>query len=152
MGTKLSPRGDYAAASRHHISIPQFFNFRTEDGRFVADFSWKTVPLSAEDYEVHLKRNVSDRLRIIQNSTEERSVFPYEFEHLSDTRPRDTLTVSENFLNCWYHKVENLGLNTANALLFESLGDAQDEILFRKANAIETAKLARASQEFDPAI
>lgn len=152
MGTRLSPRGDHAAASRYQISIPHFFNFRTEDGKFVADMSWKRVPLSAEDYQVHMRRNISDRLRINQNSTEERSVFPYEFEHLADLRPKDILRVSENLLGCWFRKVENADINTANALLFESLGDAQDEMLLRKTNAIETAQLTRASREFDPAI
>ena len=152
MGTKLSPRGDHAAASRYQISIPHFFNFRTEDGKFKADFSWKAVPLSAEDYQIHMKRNISDRLRIGQNVTEERSVFPYEFEHLADLRPTHVLTVNENMLGCWYRKVENADLNTANAALLESLGDAQDEIVLRKTNAIEAAQLIRATREFDPAI
>ena len=152
MGTKLSPRGDHARASQHTIQIPRFFNFRLEDGRYKADMGWKPAVLSPEDYLIHTRQNISDRLTIIQNMPRENSIFPYEFEHLSDHRPNDILTVNENMLGGWVDKVANADLNTANALLLESLGDAQDEIVLRKSAAIQAIQARRAAHEFDPAI
>ena len=129
MGTSTAFRA--AATRRHSIPVPFFYNFRAENGTIRMDAGWKRIPVTAEDYRIHNRENVTGHLRIIHGGPAP-TTYPFEFEHYPDLKHGQKFSLTREKLETWIDKTVVHEVNEGTALLYQSLIDAR-EYAYKKA-------------------